>query len=93
MAHTTKRLFEGHDSIMYSLFTLFKSVRHHRQLVQLQIGLPCFVGKGWHIRIQSLPGSLFPSPKRAWGGGYSIVKDSRTIQAGHGGIIQHHHHQ
>ena len=35
----------------------------------VKTALPCFVGKGSRMRMQSLPGSLFPSPKRAWGRG------------------------
>ena len=96
MSHTTKRLFEGHDST-YSLLPYLNRLDIIASwFFQLQIGLPCFVGKGWHMRTQSLPGSLFPSHKRAWGGGYSInccpgiLKDHTGR---HGGIIQHHHRQ
>ena len=29
----------------------------------MKTALPCFVGKGSRMRMQSLPGSLFPSPR------------------------------
>ena len=39
----------------------------------MKTGLPCFAGKDSRTRMQSLPGSLFPSPKRVWGRGYLSI--------------------
>ena len=42
----------------------------------MKTALPCFAGKGSRMRMQSLPGSLFPSPKRAWGRDYWCIDQS-----------------